>query len=663
MRVGRLPTAAWNDACATLFDAKSPLRVSDLTGREVVVAPDRLRSLLAPNRGDADDDDEDEDNGGLDAFLRYGRTDYDATARELVLARGRNVLSAGAHPRAVDRFMALVDDADPVAAPRPVTAPSSPVAREIDPLAPLSLPPPRPATAAGPPPPPPPPPVSAAAAAPPRFAAATHGIARQSMAPFALSPLPSPTDATPAESARPAPAAKPLRTRVASETALNAAAAPASSSAPPAVTDSANPAAPPLRPAAAAALSGSEVALNPAPAPADPAPSSSLPAACPSTIATEANDDDRDTDAAFDRLPPPTMLVELAALATGDSQASLATCASLASVTDWADATVSDQAASALAASPTPLLPHADSSVSTTVPDDADADEEDLLFALIADAPTLTVPQIHAVLRTGFDAQHHTRFVDHVTDPATAELAARVLRGIVPRVPLRHLAQVVNWMVARPAEVARGTEPALSEVAAAAGSEGSAERGLRHPLGPGWPAVALAKLLLVATFDLTPDVAGLVVGFIAQSWPPATTAKVLSHMVQDEPASLAAQFIKSATWPWPLLQLAELVSLLDCSLKWRQSYFTRFMDAYYAAVIRDFRYTRPPVGVAGSEPAAVILARDQGTRAAFLATLLRTNLAVTQLRVSLLTAAAAAGRQRRRGTHEDEAEAADGQGS
>ncbi|ORZ38470.1 hypothetical protein BCR44DRAFT_1428327 [Catenaria anguillulae PL171] len=133
----------------------------------------------------------------------------------------------------------------------------------------------------------------------------------------------------------------------------------------------------------------------------------------------------------------------------------------------------------------------------------------------------------------------------------------------------------------------------------------------------------------------------------------------MSHaQAQDEPASLASLFIKSATWPWSLMQVAELVSLMDCTLHWREAYFTAFTNHYLAHIERDLPFysdstnhalpdtthglplRASPMSAfsAHAAPAAVVLARDKPTRILFLATLYRTSLAVQQFRLDAMLA-------------------------
>ncbi|KAI9222808.1 hypothetical protein BC828DRAFT_377489 [Blastocladiella britannica] len=304
--------------------------------------------------------------------------------------------------------------------------------------------------------------------------------------------------------------------------------------------------------------------------------------------------------------------------------------------------------------------------------------------------PILTIGQIHTLMTTTFDAVYGTAFVAHVTDPAHVELAARALRHLAPFVSLRHLAQIINWMVARDIE----RETSVTGTSGGGSSERPQVPTLKQladaehapvgvTLGLGWPMVAVAKLMLTLTFEWTADVAGLVIGYIGQSWPVAALSKVVTMMVQDEPPTIAALFVKSATWSWSLMQLAELISLMDCTLHWRERYFASFMVQYYAYVGRDYQYSLerrpvvsrpPPLTITapresspidpspssspvppppppplalrtvhhpfqlGRDPAAIILGRCPSTRTLFLTTLYRTSIAVHQARLDMMAA-------------------------
>ncbi|KAJ3362488.1 hypothetical protein GGF31_001562, partial [Allomyces arbusculus] len=270
---------------------------------------------------------------------------------------------------------------------------------------------------------------------------------------------------------------------------------------------------------------------------------------------------------------------------------------------DFADATLAERIAR-IPIVPIPPLPPAPflrtNSSSATIVSDDNCDDDDVtdhdltlmtLLNLARDAPALTVPQLDAVIH-GADARYGTAQVAHWTDPTRLVTSSRALRALAVRVPLRHVAVVVHWMVARVADrVSRNIErDSLPELADVARNDPRGDERLKVPA---WSPAAIAKLLTVLTFDVPGDVAGLVVAYIARAWTPSMLARIVTVMLQDEPASVAALFVKSLAATWSLTHLAEMISFIDCSLHWREPYFARFMRRLFHYIMENARLDPP----------------------------------------------------------------------
>jgi hypothetical protein len=96
-----------------------------------------------------------------------------------------------------------------------------------------------------------------------------------------------------------------------------------------------------------------------------------------------------------------------------------------------------------------------------------------------------------------------------------------------------------------------------------------------------------------------------------------------------------------------LVQVAELISFMDCTLQWPEAYFATVTDRYFHYIMADAKVNeRPPSptkwtpgeSVPFHETAAHVLAYDESMRLFFLATLYRTSLAVAELRYGVLVA-------------------------
>ncbi|KAJ1514473.1 hypothetical protein HMI54_013839 [Coelomomyces lativittatus] len=242
---------------------------------------------------------------------------------------------------------------------------------------------------------------------------------------------------------------------------------------------------------------------------------------------------------------------------------------------------------------------------------------EDVMLSLSRDSERMTVEGMHGVI--GFLDQHHgTLFREFILNPDHTELCARQLHALASHVSVTQLARVVSWMVsAEPSETFQTRAHAP------------------------WPTLAMAKLLTILTMDTTPDVAGL---FFRLVWVNAylsksTAIKVTSMMVQDEPPSIAALFVKTFSVSWSLLHVAELISFLDCTLHWTETYFTHFMERYFAYLKLDPPTHLPPIMIEEFSSdvfqlnAALVLTSSPHMRVVFLTTLYKTNLALNQMKM------------------------------
>jgi hypothetical protein len=235
-------------------------------------------------------------------------------------------------------------------------------------------------------------------------------------------------------------------------------------------------------------------------------------------------------------IPELPVLVGFAAMASGgDSYASLDTCFSLPSI-DFEDTEPTRSRRLQI-----PLGPTRQASMASTRSDHTNVEENEetestqnpnvrhpytLDLAMSQDSPVPSVPYLQYMLKMS-DNTFGTSFVSQVTDPMHAEVAARHLRRIAQRTGLRHVAQVINWMVARTPDRA---PPATWTTGAPIPVPTSAHAsGLTLP--PSWPVLPLAKLLTILTLDVTADISGLLVAYTTKTWPLNTIIKVSSLMV------------------------------------------------------------------------------------------------------------------------------------